>query len=391
MDKMVALWRVRDLWKRFDEIDFPEYQREPTLWRRREKQLLIDSMSRNFDIASLYLYETDGGRLECVDGRQRIGAIMSFLGENRKDTDNCFPFHASNEIYTDNVNPFTVLNGRDFPAIKMAAGTAPEGIERQFVDKILKYKVPVVTLSNSERPEEFNLQFTRLNLGVIIISGERLRAMVGHLRDVCFNELGDHVLLKNARMSTRRYAKEQTAAQVVAQVFAFEAAKSMGRRQGYARTRYFDLQRLFKDNAELTTTRRQWIDQLTNVMDQLGEEIGEDGILTNRAITVSAIRFGYEEADRGEWDAGEVVAFLRTFTTRLREQVRKGLDHDREYRYLLDFQREVTQASVEKRAVRRRAVVLREQFERWREHGKLAGDEEYEARKAGEVRGSERK
>ena len=391
MDKVVSPWRVRDLRERFDEIDFPEYQREPTLWRRPQKQLLIDSMSRDFDIASLYLYETDSGKLECVDGRQRIGAIMSFLGDNRKDSDNCFPFQASNEIYTDDANPFTVLSGQDFATIEATANTATEGIERQFVDKILGYRVPVVTLSDSERPEEFNLQFTRLNLGVIIISGERLRAMVGHLRDVCFDELGDHALLKNAKMSTRRYAKEQTAAQVVAQVFAFEAAKSNGGEEGYARTRYFDLQRLFKDNAELATERRQWIDQLTDVMDQLGEEIGEDEVLTNRAMTVSAIRLGYEEADRGEWAPGEVVAFLRTFTTRLQEQVGKGLDHDREYRYLMDFQREVTQASVEKRAVRRRAVMLREQLEGWRKNGKLAGDKEYEARKAEEVRGGEGK
>lgn len=389
MDKVVELWCVRDLQKRFDEIDFPEYQREPTLWRRPQKQLLIDSMSRNFDIASLYLYETDSGKLECVDGRQRIGAIMSFLGDNWKDKDNCFPFQASNEIYVDDANPFTVLSGRDFATIRQASGTANGGIERQFIDKILGYRVPVVTLSSSERPEEFNLQFTRLNLGVIIISGERLRAMVGHLRNVCFDELGDHVLLKSTRMPTRRYAKEQTAAQVVAQVFAFEVSKSMGGEEGYARTRYFDLQRLFKDNAELSTEKRQWIDQLTEVMDQLNEEIGEDGMLTSRAMTVSAIRLGYEEADRGEWDAGEVVAFLRTFTTRLREQVSKGLDYDREYRYLMDFQRELTQASVEKRAVKRRAVVLREQFEKWRENGKLAGEEEYEARMAGEVRGSE--
>lgn len=389
MDKVVELWRVRDLRQRFDKIDFPEYQREPTLWRRLQKQLLIDSMSRNFDIASLYLYETDSGKLECVDGRQRIGAIMSFLGDNWKDKDNRFPFHASNEIYADDANPFTVLSGRDFASINVAAGTANEGIERQFIDKILGYKVPVVTLSSSERPEEFNLQFTRLNLGVIIISGERLRAMVGHLRNVCFDELGDHVLLKNSRMPTRRYAKEQTAAQVVAQVFAFEASKSKDGEEGYARTRYFDLQRLFKDNAELSTRKRLWIDQLTEVMDKLGEEMGEDGMLTSRAMTVSAIRFGYEEADRGEWDAGEVVAFLRTFTTRLREQVGKGLDYDREYRYLMDFQRELTQASVEKRAVRRRAMVLREQFETWRGNGKLDGDMEYEARRAAEVRGSE--
>ena len=43
--------------------------------------------------------------------------------------------------------------------------------------------------------------------------------------------------------------------------------------------------------------------------------------------------------------------FLEEFLGRLRWQVEKGLDVDPEYRYLIDFQRHVTQASVEKPAV----------------------------------------
>ena len=55
MDKKVESWSVQDLREHFSQIDFPEYQREPNLWTLVEKQRLIDSMMRRFDIASLYL------------------------------------------------------------------------------------------------------------------------------------------------------------------------------------------------------------------------------------------------------------------------------------------------------------------------------------------------
>ena len=54
----------------------------------------------------------------------------------------------------------------------------------------------------------------------------------------------------------------------------------------------------------------------------------------------------------------------------MREQVKKGLDYDREARHLLDFQKHVTQASVEPRAVEQRARMLRAEFEEWRERSR---------------------
>ena len=58
-------------------------------------------------------------------------------------------------------------------------------------------------------------------------------------------------------------------------------------------------------------------------------------------------------------------------------QVGKGLDVDLEYRYLVDFQRDITQASVEKPAVQRRADVMKAQYELWTGSGKLRGDDEW--------------
>ena len=241
MRKNADRWTVEDLQRRFGQIEFPEYQREPNLWSRVEKQRLIDSMSRQFDIASLYFYEHANGSLDCVDGRQRIGAIMSFLGNNSYDPDdNNFPFKRLNEIYDDEGSSTQALEDKTFAEIVRTAEEANDATAQNFVEELLGYQLTIVRLSDSKAPGEFNLQFTRLNLGTIINSGEKLHAMVGELRNRCFDELGKHPFLKRANIPTRRYAQEQVAAQIIAQIFSLDESSK------YARTRHFDLQGLFK-------------------------------------------------------------------------------------------------------------------------------------------------
>ena len=254
MQKETVLWSVRDLEERFSRINFPEYQREPNIWSLLEKQRLIDSMLRLFDISSIYFY-VDGDSIDCVDGRQRIGAIMSFLGKYPDDGDNGFEFNILNEIYEEKEPLFVALQGSSFPELvedaELEKDLEKAALARQFVDRFRDYKITIVKLSGSSRPEEFNLQFTRLNLGTIINSGEKLHAMVGDLRDACFapDRMGHHPFLEDTRIPTRRFAKEQVAAQILAQVFSIQVDKE------FTRTRHFDLQRLFKEHRLLTDER----------------------------------------------------------------------------------------------------------------------------------------
>ena len=61
----------------------PQYQRG-SVWTRKQKQLLMDSILRGMDIPKLYLRAIgeDGNRgytLEVVDGQQRLRAIWEFF------------------------------------------------------------------------------------------------------------------------------------------------------------------------------------------------------------------------------------------------------------------------------------------------------------------------
>src|SRR5262245_51527246 len=111
--------KIRHLRETFLEIEFPEYQREPNIWSRDQKQRLIDSIVREFDIASVYLYMRDDGGLECIDGRQRLNAIMSFLGGNPLDeSDNNFQLRMHNEIAASLESPYGAFDGYTFREIE---------------------------------------------------------------------------------------------------------------------------------------------------------------------------------------------------------------------------------------------------------------------------------
>lgn len=374
MDKTTELWSVTDLANRFTTINFPEYQREPNVWSLDAKQRLIDSMLRQFDIASIYLYKDEDDSIDCIDGRQRINAIMSFLNKNPKDLEhNGFQFRVLNEIYADEDHTYAALDKMPLLDIEERAregDNAAKGLTAAFAN----YRLTIVLLSGSRRPAEFNLQFTRLNLGTIINSGEKLHAMVGELRDICFNEIGQHPFFAKTRIPTRRYAKEQVAAQLLFQLLSLDSTGD------YTRTRHFDLQKAFKEYAKLTFAQKDVVSEARIVLDLLESAFAELGTLRNRAITVSTVLLAMELGISDETGAQQLATFIGGFVCRLQWQVKKGLDVDEEYRHLVDFQRHLTQASVEKPAVKERGQMLRKEFERWRDSGDYSGDYEFKNR-----------
>jgi hypothetical protein len=57
----------------------PDFQRPP-VWSRSQKQLLIDTILRGYDVPKLYWRKTGSGpdRYDVVDGQQRLRAIFEF-------------------------------------------------------------------------------------------------------------------------------------------------------------------------------------------------------------------------------------------------------------------------------------------------------------------------
>jgi hypothetical protein len=379
MERKARTIKVRDLRGQYADIEFPEYQREPNVWSREQKQRLIDSMFRRFDIASIYLYERDDGGLECIDGRQRLNAIMSFLGDNAvADEDNGFRLRINNEVADIDPPDLRLLSGHSFAELL-------EDGRSEFTEAanaFLGYEVATIFLSGSLAPEEFNLQFLRLNLGTLINAGEKLHAMVGKMRDLLFesNRIGHHQFLDRVGVPTRRYAREQVAAQILLQVF------SLWEREEFARSRHFDLQKFLKTHAEVDPSDPRVL-SVSRTLDILEEKIGDIGEqLRNRAITVSVVVAAVELRLYDDVDlADRFRDFLEMFLGRLRWQVRrmKQFDVDDRYDYLVEFQRHLTQAAVEKPAVSFRHRTIIREFDSWNRTGRLTGDARYEEEEGG--------
>lgn len=286
---------IEEVRRIFVDIEFPEYQREPDIWSKEQKQRLIDSILRRFDIASVYFYRRDDNGFECIDGRQRLNAIMSFLGENEADlSDNGFPLKLENEISAGLQTEFDTLAGSTFAQLKAAAqddGSALHDLARRAIENILGYHITTIMLADVVDEEEFNLQFLRLNLGTLINSGEKLHAMVGAMRETIFTSerIGRHPFFDFVRIPTRRYAKELTAAQVLLHAFSFRDSDE------FARARHTDLQRLVKMHAEITTDDASAIEEVASTLDALGDGAGVVAEhLRNRAVTISLVLLAWQ-------------------------------------------------------------------------------------------------
>lgn len=373
MMRDVRTLSIAELQQQFLNIEFPEYQREANIWNRDQKQRLIDSILRQFDISAIYFYERASGLPECIDGQQRLNAIMSFLGENPADKrDNGFPLRIDNEISVGLTTPFDILSGQSYRSIQQM-DTPPA---KAALQAILEYKLNVVHLSGATEDDEFNLQFLRLNLGTLINAGEKLHAMVGEMRDEIFEPggVGKHPFLDKVRIPGRRFSRELTGAQVLLQsVHRYEHGT-------FTRARHLDLQRFVKERAELgdaaTTVEavRETLDELERHAPDLGSE------LRNRAFTVSVVLLAWELQIAGTKQVFKFASYISAFAGRLRwllDELRSFKAPNEHYRYLINFQRDLTQAAVEKPAVSNRHETLTDGWVSWTASNGIRGDAEY--------------
>ena len=380
MEKRSTTWSIDHLSKTFNSINFPDFQREPTVWSPGEKRRLIDSITRGFDISTIFLYENGENEFDCIDGRQRLSAIMAFLGEFPQGEDNGFTFKSSNEIYVDPTDRLSKIQNLRYNEIQNLDrdGDADEKAQaKKFLDDLLGYELSVTILSNAEEAPEFHLQFTRLNVGAIINADEMLNAMMGDMHDVCFGKTGDtlwdHEFLEATKIPTRRYAKQGVTAQVLMQAF------HQDQHGTFARMRQPDLVNFLKEFRTMESSDIEKVQTVRTVLDALHANFGDTEIIRNRAMAVSTILFARQENIIAPEEVANFGAFLSELLLRIKWQAKEGFDIRPYYRYLItEFQIHVTQASVEKPAIQHRDTFIKEAWDFGNaEDHTIKGDSDY--------------
>lgn len=192
----------------------PEFQR-PAVWTVSQKQLLIDTILRGYDIPKMYWRRTglNPDRYEVVDGQQRLRAIWGFV-----DCDFKLPANA------EPIGDF-VLAGISYLEL-------PDDLRMQFDT----YSVDVVVLDDTDG-DEVREMFLRLQNGTSLKAQEKRNAMPGQMREF-IRGLTGHLFFQRVAFQNKRFAHDHVGAQLVCLEIAGEPVN----------IKDADLNRMYRDN-----------------------------------------------------------------------------------------------------------------------------------------------
>jgi len=170
----------------------PDFQR-PAVWGKSQKQMLIDSILRSYDVPKLYWRQTGKkpDTYDVVDGQQRLRAIWGFFaGEFKlpKDADHIEGQEIKNCAYKE----------------------LPDELRQQFDT----YALDVVILEDTDE-DEVREMFLRLQNGTSLKAQEKRNAYPGKMRDFV-KTISKHAFFANkAEFDNARFTYDLVAAQLI--------------------------------------------------------------------------------------------------------------------------------------------------------------------------------
>ena len=184
-----ATWPLFTLSKKRKKINTnPDYQR-PAVWTKAQKQLLIDSILRDFDVPKIYLHEKGNDFYDVIDGQQRIRTIWSFYDDEfalAKDAD--------------------PVNGIE------VAGKKYSELDMDIASIIDSYSLDFVIL-DTQNEDEIREMFLRLQNGTSLKAQEKRNAMPGRMRDF-IKGLTNHEFFTKVHFTNSRFTHDLIAAQM---------------------------------------------------------------------------------------------------------------------------------------------------------------------------------
>lgn len=322
-----------------------DYQREK-IWSREDQERLIDSIVQNIDIPKIYLARVKGSEnfdFECIDGKQRMTTLLSFFKPEQGDI------------------PLTVRIAGEKYSYKRLQKELP-----LLAKKIEDYQLTFVIYQDLGDEEFLRDIFRRLQLGIRLNSGELLKTYTGAIRDFVYKEMGGNAhFLRRTNLSEKRFSRQFTLAQICINSF---SRKETGE---FVRARYDDLGEFFKENYALSP-RNENLVRIRRVLELMDKHFGDSSkSISSRAVAVSAYLF--TEDLYLQKKIALIPEFAKFFVSLL-DEIKDNLNFLTNYQkpenteVLEDFQKYVSQASVEPYAIKRRHEFLEKAFQYYRSH-----------------------
>ncbi len=181
-------WPITSTYSRRDKIDTnPDFQR-PAVWTRAQKQLLIDTIIRGYDIPKLY-WRKNGIKYEVVDGQQRLRAIWEFIE-----------------------GKFGLPKNADLVGKYEIASMKYHELPDEILTEFETYPLDIVVLQEADE-EEVREMFLRLQNGTTLKAQEKRNAMPGNMRNFV-KSLVEHPFFLSIGFKNSRYAFDHVAAQM---------------------------------------------------------------------------------------------------------------------------------------------------------------------------------
>ena len=205
----------------------PDYQRPP-VWTRKQKQLLIDTILRGFDVPKMYWQRISNNHqheFDVVDGQQRLRTLWEFCG-----------------------GEFPLAKDADPVGKTEIAGKRYDDLDFDLRSNIDIYALDVVIVEDAvqtEDEDEVRDMFLRLQNGTTLKAQEKRNAMSGKMRDFV-KDVAGHPFFENCKFSNSRFTFDHVASQMICLEIA----------GGPTSVRDSDLNRMYLDNIQFDTNGR---------------------------------------------------------------------------------------------------------------------------------------
>lgn len=234
-------WPLKTIHGIRERIDTnPDFQR-PAVWGRSQKQLLVDTILRDYDVPKLYWRKIGSkpDKYDVVDGQQRLRAIWDFFDGEFKLPKDSEPID-SMEI----------------------AGCKYEDLPDELRMKFDVYSLDVVILEDTD-DDEVREMFLRLQNGTSLKAQEKRNAYPGRMRDFV-KELSKHGIFEKVPFLNSRYTYDHIAAQMVCMEMA----------GGPINVKDADLNRMYENNKDFDSKSSQ-AKSVMRVLNTLNEIFAE--------------------------------------------------------------------------------------------------------------------
>lgn len=311
----------------------PDYQRPP-VWSRKQKQLLMDTILRNYDIPKFYWRQVakrpNGIEYEVIDGQQRLRAIWEFVnGEYAlaKDAD--------------------PINGTPVAGLKYA------DLPMDILDQFETYSLDVVIVTDAQEDaheEEVRDMFLRLQNGTTLKAQEKRNAMSGAMGDF-IRKIARHPLFENCKFSNSRFTYDHVAAQCVL----LELEGGPANVKDSDLNRMYEAHRAFDPNGAIAKKVRKTFDFLLAAFPEKTPELERYNVISLYCMASTLID-GYVSRDLPKPLADWFIGF------EAERRANEQLPEDERDLALTEYRRLTSQSTDAEESIRARVELLEKRF-----------------------------